>query len=422
MLGNNGESAKIGHFANYGKITSGIVIENGSIDTIANYDTMGGLYSKTSGFSVVMENYGTINIYDYNDKKAHFAGSSAGYMTLIIKKYAMKIDEGANTFNAFSGEAKDNSHIVLKDATATFADGGKLILDFGENFELGSAYSLDKLVVNSDGKNALPVDISRLISKNDIFEISQSGNKFFVSPKPQNSAVARLYSANIRTMNNFSMMTNAIIFPRKSVESTNNSPSLRDSANSPSLRDSANLDSAFVILSEVKNLADSAKNYHFIFTPFINHNSFAQAGNYALSGFNYGFITAFSARVAESHTLGAHFALTYGTLSDAKITDLQIKNLNLLGGLHYKIDLPFALFLKARGDFYYFSNDLKTQFLADIKPQNLGFGFSTSFGKTFDFRAGGALSIEAGFDYKALKSKEIKADSAIYQNALFNLI
>ncbi|MGX2983838.1 hypothetical protein, partial [Helicobacter sp. 23-1045] len=132
--------------------------------------------------------------------------------------------------------------------------------------------------------------------------------------------------------------------------------------------------------------------------------------------------TAFSARVAESHTLGAHFALTYGTLSDKHDKDLQVKNLNLLGGLHYKIDLPFALFLKAHGDFYYFSNDLKTQFLADLKPQNLGFGANLTFGKTFDFRVGGALSLEAGFDYKALKSQQIKADSAIYQNALFNLI
>ncbi|MGX3012267.1 hypothetical protein ACWIUD_12090, partial [Helicobacter sp. 23-1044] len=51
-----------------------------------------------------------------------------------------------------------------------------------------------------------------------------------------------------------------------------------------------------------------------------------------------------------------------------------------------------------------------------------GFGANLTFGKTFDFRTGGALSLEAGFDYKALKSKEIKADSAIYQNALFNLI
>ncbi|MGX3012263.1 hypothetical protein ACWIUD_12070, partial [Helicobacter sp. 23-1044] len=178
------------------------------------------------------------------------------------------------------------------------------------------------------------------------------------------------------------------------------------------------------------NSADSApkiaesntKNYHFIFTPFINHNSFAQAGNYALSGFDYGFITAFSVTLAESHTLGAHFALTYGTLRDKHDKDLQVKNINLFGGLHYKIDLPYALFLKAYGDFFYFSNDLKTQFLADLKPQNLGFGFSTTFGKTFDFRTGGALSLEAGFDYKALKSQEIKADSAIYQNALFNLI
>ncbi|MGX3010415.1 hypothetical protein ACWIUD_02465, partial [Helicobacter sp. 23-1044] len=492
----------IKNLTNYGTISGGISFSNsnGKTMTINNYGTMGGV-SATSNATIIVNNYGTINLLE---GKYHFKS-----VNLTIQNYAIKITEDSAKFNAFSGTSNgtngkiDNSHLVLENGSVKFAENGKLILDFGGDFEFGAGYLFEKLVVDTSGTNKLPVDISRLTAKDDIFEIAQSGKHFIVTPKPQNSAVARLYSANIRTMNNFSMMTSAMIFPRKFGKSQNlaqtpqnsQSPQKRtirrikrtsqlDSANSPSLRESALADSwqstnaneyanlkqneTFFyknaesnaqlaqstanaprgsILDEKSGLRrrergnrtsgsltkrvpslpdlspkDTARNYHFIFTPFINHNSFAQAGNYALSGFDYGFITAFSVTLAESHSLGAHFALTYGTLRDKHDKDLAVKNLNLFGGLHYKIDLPFALFLKARWDFYHFSNDLKTQFLDSVKPQNLGFGANLTFGKTFDFRTGGALSIEAGFDYKALKSQQIKADSAIYQNALFNLI
>ncbi|MGX3011383.1 hypothetical protein ACWIUD_07470, partial [Helicobacter sp. 23-1044] len=442
---NGNEKGIIATFINYNTIDTYITFNKGAIKNLINYGAMQGIsvsYNAHSNQMVTIQNFGTINPLE---GKYHFKS-----VNLTIQNYAMKITEDSAKFNAFSGTNPiDNSHLVLQNGSVKFAENGKLILDFGGDFEFGSGYLFEKLVVDISGANKLPVDISRLTAKDDIFEIAQSGNTFFVTPKPQNTLISATFRANLRTMNNFSMMTSAIIFPRKfaksqnltrtpqnsqtpqkrtirrikkvsslqSAESNAQFPSLqesaladswqstnaneyanlkqnetffyknaestaknrrisrnlrtsnavRDSASSLSLRDSASAES----WQSTKNPADSAKNYHFIFTPFINHNSFAKAGNYALSGFDYGFITAFSVTLAESHTLGAHFALTYGTLRDKHDKDLAVKNLNLFGGLHYKIDLPYALFLKARGDFYHFSNDLKTQFLADLKPQNL---------------------------------------------------
>ncbi|MGX2982131.1 autotransporter outer membrane beta-barrel domain-containing protein [Helicobacter sp. 23-1045] len=516
----NNNDGKIINFINKGTISGGIrIFSQNAISTLENYGTMRGIWTQYKPIEITINNLGTIltNEGSYINtlvkKAAHFAFES-DQAKLVIQNYTIKIIENANEFNNFTGydnkTENKNSHLIITynnytptDKNLYFKDkDSKFIIDFSGDFEMGAGYKIAKLVVSpNDGEpiNALNIDFSRLMLKDaDFYDILESGEYFIVRVKEKSgdfslhTPITELYKSNLRTMNNFQIMTSAMIFPRKFAKSQNLTQTPQNSqtpqkrtirrikkvsslrgaesnAQFPSLRDSVNLNSAFVILSEAKNLADSAilkqnetffyknaestaknrriqrnisrnpadsanrpqiaestadsaKNYYFIFTPFINHNSFAQAGNYALSGFDYGFITAFSANIAESHTLGAHFALTYGTLRDKHDKDLAVKNLNLFGGLHYKIDLPYALFLKAYGDFFYFSNDLKTQFLADLKPQNLGFGANLTFGKTFDFRTGGALSLEAGFDYKALKSKEIKADSAIYQNALFNLI
>ena len=165
------------------------------------------------------------------------------------------------------------------------------------------------------------------------------------------------------------------------------------------------------------------QNYYFILTPFVNHNLFFESGRYHLSGFDYGFLTAFSARVAESNSLGAHFIMSYGSLSDKQDKDLSIKNLNLNVGINYKLDLIYDMYLKARGDVYYFLNQAKTLTLFEaIKPNNLGFGASVAFGKDFDFKSGGVLGIEVGLDYKALQSSTISLHDNIYQKALYHLL
>ena len=176
-------------------------------------------------------------------------------------------------------------------------------------------------------------------------------------------------------------------------------------------------------MNRLQNLTQTPHNYYFILTPFLNYHSFAKSGNYNLSGFDYGFLTAFSTQVAESNSLGAHFIFSYGSLNDSKDKDLSIKSLNLNLGINYKLDLIYDMYLKARGDFYYFLNQVKTlTILEAIKPNNLGFGVSVAYGKDFNFGSGGVLGIEVGIDYKALKTNEVSLNSQTYKQSLLNLI
>ena len=114
--------------------------------------------------------------------------------------------------------------------------------------------------------------------------------------------------------------------------------------------------------------------------------------------------------------------MSYGTLGDSKDKDLSIKSLNLNVGLNYKLDLIWDMYLKARGDVFYFSNALDSATIKNIKPSNLGFGASVAYGKEWGFKSGGVLGIEAGIDYRALKTNEVSLNSQTYKQTLFNLI
>lgn len=169
--------------------------------------------------------------------------------------------------------------------------------------------------------------------------------------------------------------------------------------------------------------------YHFIFTPFINHTYFYESGNYAVSGLDGGFITAFSTRLGESNTLGTHFAFSYGSLSDKNDKDFKIASANLMLGLNYRLDLIYDMFLKARGDFYYFINEVGSSNIAKTKPNNTGFGLSVGYGKDFYFDKWGVLGLELGLDYKMLNTSDINVKYALdnstaesYNIAFYNLL
>ncbi len=174
----------------------------------------------------------------------------------------------------------------------------------------------------------------------------------------------------------------------------------------------------------------SNDKYHFILTPFVNHNLFFESGRYNLRGLEYGFLSAFSGKITPSNALGAHFMMSYGSLGDLNDKNFSITNLNLNIGLNYKFDMIWDMYLKARGDFYYFLNQVKTLTIFEsIKPNNLGFGLSVAYGKDFNFGSGGTLGVEGGIDYKALQSSNIalqnsadRSVSEIYQKSLYNLI
>ncbi|MGX2983616.1 hypothetical protein, partial [Helicobacter sp. 23-1045] len=354
------ENGEITHFVNYGTIDTSkmsfYVPKGSGVSEITNYGEIGIIKSHIHS-TLTINNFGRV-ANGSSGENIHAKGS------VFIKNYALMIEKKASAFNAFTKYTKmqeDFAHLVVdlnNSGNISFADkNSKIILDFGGDFEFGSGYLLEKLVVDTSGTNKLPVDISRLTAKDDIFEISQSGKHFIITPKPQNTLISATFRANLRTMNNFSLLLNSQIYPRnhnfppplrRGIKGVGETPQKRtirrikkvsslrgaeSNAQFPSLRDSALADSwQSTNANEYANLkqnetffyknaesnaknrrisrtlrtsnpadsanrpkiaestADSAKNYHFIFTPFVNHNSFAKAGNYALSGFDYGFI------------------------------------------------------------------------------------------------------------------------------------
>ena len=467
QVGSNGGYRNI---YNYGYISSYVyfsaqeflntnIINYGEMSGIARYDNNSYSFSK----HITIDNRGVINLFQLkgSGKKIHFKQLG----TLTLKNYAMRISESASKFNTFDGNAEDNSHLVVDNVTSVqFADANsKIFLDFGDDFSFNSPYKTDKLIVKAnDGTNVLNVEFSRLATKTSLYKLTQSGDNFIVSIDAPNSEIGILHKSNVRTMNNFHTISNSMIYPRKAQNLTmknyrNIADSALDSANhlksyesfayrneainrriqrqnkrnysreslkAQNQKQSQNLtiDSANRT-RESQNQTQNPHDYYFILTPFVNHNHFFESGRYNLSGFDYGFLTAFSAQVAESNSLGAHFMMSYGSLGDKKDKDLSIKSLNLNLGLNYKLDLIYDMFVKARGDFYYFLNQAKTLTIFEvIKPNNLGFGVSVSYGKDFDFKSGGMLGIEVGLDYKALQSSTISLHDNIYQKSLYHLL
>ena len=452
---------------------------------ITNYGLMRGVWMETP-LTITINNFGIIETAQgtyyqgfYGNNAAHFSfGGQDGKAKLVIQNYFMIIKETQSEFNSFQGYSdktnNKNSHLIIIYSPHTsarnlsFKDGdSKIILDFGSGFELGKKYLLSKIITNSWGEsfNEVKVDFSRLTlsdERKDIYELVNSGDSFIIRlmDKIQETPITAIYKANIRTMNNFTTMSNAMIFPRKTQNlgssSLRASEYERGNPHYEKSLDSANHLKSYELFAyrnesvnrriqrqnkhnynrksqnlttdsanrtrELQNLAQTSHDYYFILTPFINHNLFFESGRYNLSGFDYGFLTAFSAKVAESNSLGAHFIFSYGNLGDSKDKDLSIKSLNLNVGINYKLDLIYDMYLKARGDFYYFSNALDSLTIKNIKPNNLGFGVSVIFGKDFDFGKCGVLGLEAGIDYKALKTNAVSLNSQTYKQSLLNLI
>ncbi|MGX3011363.1 hypothetical protein ACWIUD_07370 [Helicobacter sp. 23-1044] len=479
----------IKRFINYGHITSKGLYQhtaNNYLHSLTNYGTMNGFWSQNQAQTITIENYGTIftNTGSYLTSESngalHFVFEATGNH-IKIGNYAIKIDEAQSEFNAFEKyESKDsnkNSHLImrLKESSISFKDAtSKLILDFGENFEFGAKYALDKLIVNkaNDAKSTLEVPFWRLAAKSSIYQLSQSGSHFIVTIDTSKSEIATLGRANARAMNNLFLISDAMIYPRKISKSAESSApkrrirknaeisqnlhksSLRTSEASAAIQknrlprldfvksrnDEMWLDSALFAQNDAffyrtpnrrinRNLhtkdsakiaestAESTKNYHFVFTPFVNHNYFFDSGE--LSGFDFGFVSAFSGKIAESSAFGAHFAMSYGALGDTNA--LQIKSMNFNGALHYKLDLPYATHFRVRGDFFYFLNELQTMFF-DAKPNNFGFGASASYGKDFDFGNAGILRVEGGLEYKGLYVRAISLGGGDYSDSLQNML
>ncbi|MGX3012240.1 hypothetical protein ACWIUD_11955, partial [Helicobacter sp. 23-1044] len=222
---NNG--GYIGEVINYGIAERMIWIHRDSgvgafgVGAVTNYGTMGGISSDVKETILTLNNLGTIKpIWSANSENSTHLKAEKG-AKILIKNYRLFIDESANTFNN-NGNGKNLSHLMISvsdGGSVSFKDAkSKILLDFGANFELGKEYLIAKLVTDTGGKSytALGVDFSRLSTYNDIYTLTKSGaNGFKAEITPQYGTIGTLYKSNIRTMNNFDLISNAMIYPNK---------------------------------------------------------------------------------------------------------------------------------------------------------------------------------------------------------------
>lgn len=217
------QSGAINNLINYNTISGGITTHNtsvnpghgtgstiyyGNIGAITNYGTMGGMEVSPS---TIINNFGTINLIDSNNTKAHFHNVNP-----MIKNYAITINKMATAFNNNTAPA-DNSHIVINNGRLNFADlESKIILDFGKDFELDKGYSIKKLVVNPSGADMGNIAFSRLTTRSSLYKLTEQDGNFIASIDSKNSEIGILHKANIHTINAMTLFSNAVIYPRKS--------------------------------------------------------------------------------------------------------------------------------------------------------------------------------------------------------------
>lgn len=467
--------------------------------TILNSGTIYGISAESNG-RIILDNRSSIFLYGTNKRTAgtqlaHLHGING--TQFMIRNYFISVNESQTTFNTFSGytytnqaSLEHNSHLVITGTGVTlnnvaFESGGKITIGFGRDFELGKPYSISKIVTDINGNGLLPTSyFGNLISKDkDYYTITQSGDSFVINFAGDNAPsggiiintpITELYKSNIKTMNNFFLHSNAIIYPHKYPKPPKKQPynphrnrysmNALESNETFSYDESRNSDSLLLAqgaayrntqrgiylqhprVNPPNNLGYSANrtrnrtnlnrpttqsydSYYFAIAPFITHNLYKQAGNYNLSGLDGGFITAFSGKLNYANALGVHFGFSYGSLGDRHDKAFSIKSVNLMLGLNYKLDLIYDMFIKARGDFFYFANEVSSEQVAKVKPNDLGFGISVAFGKDFDLGDAGILGAELGIDYKGLSTNSVSVKSALdnsamqnYDKSLYNLI
>ena len=155
----NQRSGQVGSIINYGSIVGNIWVNHtGRLDSITNYGYMGNVGIAASVSSTTTIN--NLGIMSWHSGGLHGIniGTNSNY-SVLIQNYAIRIDENADTFSKFNPattttEQGKTSHLTIGGNTNSggvhFKDSkSKIILDFGDNFELGKEYSIAKLVTDT---------------------------------------------------------------------------------------------------------------------------------------------------------------------------------------------------------------------------------------------------------------------------------
>ncbi len=455
-----GANGAISNILNYGNFLGGNKLQfnnQNSTTYIYNAGVMGAIASQSTN-TIIINNLGAIEA-DNGALQFNALGN------LVLENYALTINLNASIFNTgefVQDKNKINSHLILQNvANVRFKDSNsKIIIDVGDNFELGKEYAINKLIIdelrNDNAGGKIAVDFSRLTTRSDLYEITKSSNNTFkIGINAKNSTMNALNKANTKTMQSLMLTSNAMIFSsgagkikvakvdfakqylaNKAIKNNdrffykNDSLFLAESSyRLDAIRSDETLKSkSDESLNDKGDLPQKGK-YRFMLTPFVNHNIFFESGVHNLSSLDVGFVTLFSGKIDENNELGTHFSFSYSNLKDSNDKAFNIKSMNLNLGLNYKVDFIYDTYLKARIDAFYFMNQIKSLTIINtLKPNNIGFGMSAYYGKDFHLGSFGSLGVEAGLDYKMLHQKSMTISNAsntvyeTYDKAFYQLL
>lgn len=458
---------------------------NGGLDNKGTINVeSGGTIQSTSG-ELKNESSGVINVKDatFNTQttsnlgkififgNASFKGlgnKAGGYFEV---RNSITFESGVNnsgTLNLVGKSAvltiKSSNFVNNSDIIFRFANGlGQIVVENGAKFENTDNKGKVQVVLSGLGKAVGEYDIIKATNESNI-ALKESDVIFvggmakylgngkvlvdFVFPDIPtgtiNTPIIATNKANVASMNSMFLASNAIIsgnmynakYAKRMANRNDSRPIFALSALKSN--ELFYYDSKPLLLADARGSAQvqasgtqsTKENFYFLLTPFINYTSFKQTSDMSVSGLDYGFVTAFGGKVAPDNTLGVHFVFDYAKLSDKNDSSFSATNTNLMVGLNYRLDLIYEMYLKARGDFYYFMNNANSNATGKASPNNLGGGVSVAFGKDFTYwEQAGVLGVEVGFDYKALSTGKSTTESIFggtddgtYDKALYHIL
>ncbi|RDU58416.1 hypothetical protein [Helicobacter sp. MIT 99-5507] len=339
-------------------------------------------------------------------------------------------------------ESIRNSHILISgsnDGKLTMANDGKIILSFGDGFELGQNYNSKYIFLDCDGNggnngSSGNNDVKNCALKNNgkdvipflttynngLFSIKTNGGDFSININDDEYAsINTIYKSALLSMNTYKTIINNIINNSKTFTNENKNTTTINNINARSDRRRA---LSRNIESEITNDKKDSTNYMF-FLPLVSYQSINGGGGY--NGLNYGFVGGYNAAI-NNNLAGIHFGFTYGGIESKSSNLIQLKNTSYsaLLGFHYKYNFNYNLYISTRLEAFYYINNLKGYFnninYETLKPTTFAPSINFAFGKKWHFYMN-KIGVEGGFDYSAMINSSLDRLGESYAKNLLNL-
>ena len=411
-------------------------------------------------------NAGNINIYNYgymknfsNGYNANGAGSNGNFALsngmVTIHIFHLKVNQNANEFNSTSGnltgyeDSKRNSHILVSGSNngrLTMADGGKIILSFGNGFKLGESYNSKYVFLDCDGNSGnndlrscnLKTNGKYVIPflttyNNGLFSMQTNGDNFNINiGDDEYASINTIYKSTLLSMNTYKTIINNIINnPKTRTNQATNTKNTRENRRMARIERSKYHAESIQIntessteSSEVKDIESRADSNNYIFfLPLISYQNLNGGGGY--NGLNYGFVGGYNATIGN-HLAGIHFGFTYGGIKSKNSNIVQLKNTSYSGflGFHYKYNFNYNMYLSARLEAFYYTNTLEGYFnnvlYETLKPSTIASSANIAFGKKWDFDMN-KIGVEGGLDYSVMMNSKLDRLGESYAKNLLNL-